>query len=106
MADRYLSLTGTAPGRVLPQPAQLHRWSAELPTLTSPLLHLTAGKSTLAEVHAALHPVVRTVATSGRILALGAPFEPADHHQSAAHPASGSVNGQVVRVCGQGLLGA
>lgn len=39
MADRYLSFTGTAPGRFLtrrlglPQPAALHRWSPERPTL-------------------------------------------------------------------------
>ncbi|MFH8468728.1 3-oxoacyl-ACP reductase [Streptomyces sp. NPDC017991] len=134
MADRYLSLTGTAPGRFLtrrlglPQPARLRRWSAERPTLQGRLLHLTAGKSdldlapglalagldldlvpagsaldlgtenpvavvldatgvrdvdTLAEVHAALHPAVRSVAGSGRIVVLGSPPDPADHHQAA-----------------------
>ncbi|MFG2939759.1 3-oxoacyl-ACP reductase [Streptomyces sp. NPDC048282] len=41
----------------------------------------------LAEVHAALHPVVRSVATSGRVVVLGAPLDPADHHQSAAQQA-------------------
>ncbi|MEV5931180.1 3-oxoacyl-ACP reductase [Streptomyces sp. NPDC052079] len=41
----------------------------------------------LAEVHAALHPVVRSVATSGRIVVLGAPLDPADHHQAAAQQA-------------------
>ncbi|MEW2283466.1 3-oxoacyl-ACP reductase [Streptomyces sp. NPDC047841] len=127
MADRYLSLTGTAPGRFLtrrlglPQPAELIRWSPQRPALPGPLLHLTAGKSaldlapvlgrtglaagdrdpaavvldatgvrdvgTLAEVHAALHPVVRSVAPSGRVLGLGAPLDPADHHQSAAQQA-------------------
>ncbi|MFE7031557.1 3-oxoacyl-ACP reductase [Streptomyces sp. NPDC057621] len=134
MADRYLSLTGTAPGRFLtrrlglPQPARLRRWSAEQPSLQGRLLHLTAGKSdldlapvlalagldldlvpagsaldlgtenpvavvldatgvrdvdTLSEVHAALHPVVRSVADSGRIVVLGSPPDPADHHQAA-----------------------
>ncbi|MDG9718943.1 3-oxoacyl-ACP reductase [Streptomyces sp. DH24] len=128
MADRYLSFTGTAPGRFLtrrlglPQPAALTRWSAERPTLRGGLLHLTAGKSGLgpeavlsrtglgaddtgrpaavvldatgvrdvdglAEVHAALHPVVRSVADSGRVLVLGAPLDPADHHQAAAQQA-------------------
>ncbi|MFC7894915.1 3-oxoacyl-ACP reductase [Streptomyces sp. NPDC057381] len=123
MADRYLSFTGTAPGRFLtrrlglPQPAQLRR-----DALTGGLLHLTAGKTdldlasvldrtglapdtdghpaavvldatgvrdvdTLAEVHAALHPVVRSVATSGRVVVLGAPLDPADHHQAAAQQA-------------------
>ncbi|MFI2413417.1 3-oxoacyl-ACP reductase [Streptomyces sp. NPDC018947] len=42
---------------------------------------------TLTEVHAALHPVVRTVATSGRVVVLGAPLDPADHHQAAAQQA-------------------
>ncbi|MGW0735874.1 3-oxoacyl-ACP reductase [Streptomyces sp. NPDC002851] len=41
----------------------------------------------LAGVHAALHPVVRSVATSGRVVVLGAPLDPADHHQSAAQQA-------------------
>ncbi|MEV0218485.1 3-oxoacyl-ACP reductase [Streptomyces sp. NPDC050704] len=133
MADRYLSFTGTAPGRFLtrrlglPQPAPLRRWSAEHPSLDGRLLHLTAGKSdpdlapvlartglevgtradagtgrptavvldatgvrdtdALAEVHAALHPVVRSVAESGRIVVLGAPLDPADHHQYAVQQA-------------------
>ncbi|MFE1946234.1 3-oxoacyl-ACP reductase [Streptomyces massasporeus] len=41
----------------------------------------------LAEVHAALHPVVRSVASSGRVVVLGAPLDPADHHQAAAQQA-------------------
>ncbi|MFD3564496.1 3-oxoacyl-ACP reductase [Streptomyces sp. NPDC058686] len=131
MADRYLNFTGTAPGRFLtrrlglPQPAQLHRWAPERPSLDGPLLHLTAGGSahtaelagllartgldvrataerpaaivldatavrdvpTLAEVHAALHPVARSVASSGRIVVLGAPLSRDDHHQAAAQQA-------------------
>ncbi|MFI7395365.1 3-oxoacyl-ACP reductase [Streptomyces tendae] len=123
MADRYLSFTGTAPGRFLtrrlglPQPAALRR-----DALDGGLLHLTAGKpeldlapvlartglprdedgrpaavvldatgvrdvDALAEVHAALHPVVRSVAASGRVVVLGAPLDPADHHQAAAQQA-------------------
>lgn len=133
MADRYLSFSGTAPGRFLtrrlglPQPTALHRWSAARPSFEGELLHLTAGKSalegpaglaavlgrtgltvraesgrpvgvvldatgvtdvgTLAEVHAALHPVVRSVADSGRVVVLGAPLDTADHHQAAAQQA-------------------
>ncbi|KUN26595.1 3-ketoacyl-ACP reductase [Streptomyces antibioticus] len=115
MADRYLRFTGTAPGRFLtrrlglPQPAELHRWSAERPALDGEVLHLTAGKPApdpaaspaavvldathvrdvegLADVHAALHPVVRSVAAGGRIVVLGAPLDPADHHQAAAQQA-------------------
>ena len=134
MADRYLRLTGTAPGRFLtrrlglPQPVRLRRWSAEQPSFQGELLHLTAGKSeldlapvlarsgprfggegphsggegpvavvldatgvrdidALAEVHAALHPVVRSVAESGRVVVLGAPLDPADHHQAAVQQA-------------------
>ncbi|MFB7084868.1 3-oxoacyl-ACP reductase [Streptomyces sp. NPDC056296] len=123
MADRYMSFTGTAPGRFLtrrlglPQPAALERRS-----LDGGLLHLTAGKpdldlapvlartglgedvtgrpaavvldatgvrdvDSLAEVHAALHPVVRSVTASGRVIVLGAPLDPADHHQAAAQQA-------------------
>lgn len=41
----------------------------------------------LAEVHVALHPVVRSVAPSGRVVVLGAPLDPADHHQAAAQQA-------------------
>ncbi|GAA3789559.1 3-oxoacyl-ACP reductase [Streptomyces phyllanthi] len=41
------------------------------------------GIDSLAEVHAALHPVVRSVATSGRIVVLGAPLDPHDHEQAA-----------------------
>jgi 3-oxoacyl-[acyl-carrier protein] reductase len=42
---------------------------------------------TLAEVHAALHPVARSVAPSGRIVVLGAPLSCDDHHQAAAQQA-------------------
>ncbi|MFH8973016.1 3-oxoacyl-ACP reductase [Streptomyces sp. NPDC017890] len=124
MADRYLSFTGTAPGRFLtrrlglPQPTALERSSFG----GGGLLHLTAGRTdlglapvlartglgpdgtghpaavvldatgvrdvdSLAEVHAALHPVVRSVAASGRVVVLGAPLDPADHHQAAAQQA-------------------
>ncbi|MGV9280220.1 3-oxoacyl-ACP reductase [Streptomyces sp. NPDC003730] len=123
MADRYLSFTGTAPGRFLtrrlglPQPAPLRR-----DALDGGLLALTAGKTdldltpvlartglrrdedgrpaavvldatgvrdveALAQVHGALHPVVRSVAASGRVVVLGAPLDPDDHHQAAAQQA-------------------
>ncbi|CAM5592930.1 3-oxoacyl-ACP reductase OS=Streptomyces tendae OX=1932 GN=GUR47_18140 PE=3 SV=1 [Streptomyces tendae] len=123
MADRYLSFTGTAPGRFLtrklglPQPAELRR-----DALDGGLLHLTAGKTdldlapvlartglrrdedgrpaavvldatgvrdveALAQVHGALHPVVRSVTASGRVVVLGAPLDPGDHHQAAAQQA-------------------
>ncbi|KND39767.1 3-oxoacyl-ACP reductase [Streptomyces acidiscabies] len=42
---------------------------------------------TLAEVHAALHPVVRSVAASGRIVVLGAPLDAVDHQQAAVQQA-------------------
>ncbi|GGX65474.1 3-oxoacyl-ACP reductase [Streptomyces anandii] len=146
MADRYLSFTGTAPGRFLtrrlglPQPAALRRWSPERPSLDGTLLRLVAGKpdpdlaagladvltrtgphpsgaqtgtavdasdapsgqppaavvldatgvrdvDALGDVHAALHPVVRSVAASGRVVVLGAPLDAADHHQAAAQQA-------------------
>ncbi|MGW5865769.1 3-oxoacyl-ACP reductase [Streptomyces sp. NPDC055239] len=41
----------------------------------------------LSDVHAALHPVVRSVAENGRVVVLGAPLSPSDHHQAAAQQA-------------------
>ncbi|MEW2072900.1 3-oxoacyl-ACP reductase [Streptomyces sp. NPDC013433] len=41
----------------------------------------------LAAVHAALHPVLRSVAASGRVVVLGAPLDLTDHHQAAAQQA-------------------
>ncbi|MGW7068501.1 3-oxoacyl-ACP reductase [Streptomyces sp. NPDC054855] len=38
-------------------------------------------------VHAALHPVVRSVAENGRVVVLGAPVSASDHHQAAAQQA-------------------
>lgn len=131
MADRYLHLTGTAPGRLLtrrlglPRPAPLRRWTLETPRLDGPLLHRTAGASAitdgltkvlaatgltvdaqaarpagivldatgvasaagLADVHAALHPVVRSLAPGGRIVVIGTPPSSEDHHQAAAQQA-------------------
>ncbi|MFC9034483.1 3-oxoacyl-ACP reductase [Streptomyces arboris] len=130
MADRYLHLTGTAPGRFLtrrlglPQPAPLRRWTLETPHLDGPLLHLTAGAPAitgvaealrtsgltvteradrpaaivldatgvttaagLGDVHAALHPVVRSLAPGGRIVVLGTVPSSDDHHQAAAQQA-------------------
>ncbi|MFC8230753.1 3-oxoacyl-ACP reductase [Streptomyces sp. NPDC057287] len=41
----------------------------------------------LAGVHAALHPVVRSLATGGRVVVLGTTPSPDDHHQAAAQQA-------------------
>ncbi|MFE9726926.1 3-oxoacyl-ACP reductase [Streptomyces sp. NPDC005794] len=41
----------------------------------------------LAAVHAALHPVVRSLATGGRVVVLGTTPSPDDHHQAAAQQA-------------------
>ncbi|MEW1614823.1 MULTISPECIES: 3-oxoacyl-ACP reductase [unclassified Streptomyces] len=67
MADRYLHLTGTAPGRFLtrrlglPLPAPLRRWSLETPHLDGSLLHLTAGTSAVTGVAEALRAPGLTV---------------------------------------------
>ncbi|MFD0066574.1 3-oxoacyl-ACP reductase [Streptomyces sp. NPDC056690] len=63
------------------------RTAAERPAAI--VLDATAvtGIATLAEVHAALHPVARSVAPSGRIVVLGAPLSRDDHHQAAAQQA-------------------
>ena len=97
MADRYLRLTGTAPGRFvtrhlgLPQPRALRRWSQQTPDLPGPVLRLTAGDTPtpgtyggvvldatavadpadLQDVHAALHPLARSLTPCGRIVVLG-----------------------------------
>ncbi|WP_306338460.1 3-oxoacyl-ACP reductase [Streptomyces sp. KL118A] len=59
------------------------------PRPTAVVLDATAvtDTRTLTEVYAALHPVVRTVADNGRVLVLGSPPDPADHHQAAAQQA-------------------
>ncbi|WP_328319000.1 3-oxoacyl-ACP reductase [Streptomyces sp. NBC_00388] len=41
----------------------------------------------LAEVHGALHPLVRSLAPGGRVVVLGAPLSGDDHHQAAAQQA-------------------
>ncbi|MFE0175329.1 3-oxoacyl-ACP reductase [Streptomyces sp. NPDC059002] len=41
----------------------------------------------LTEVHTALHPVVRSIADNGRVVVLGTPPDPDDHHQAAAQQA-------------------
>ncbi|MGM1075681.1 3-oxoacyl-ACP reductase [Streptomyces sp. H28] len=143
MADRYLSFTGTAPGRFLtrrlglPRPAALTRHTPGGPGLDGGLLHLTAGTSALdlapvlartglgtdedgrpaavvldatgvrdvdglAEVHAALHPVVRSVTTSGRIVVLGTPPDPDDHHRAAAQQALEGLTRSLGKETGQG----
>ncbi|MDH6440870.1 3-oxoacyl-[acyl-carrier protein] reductase [Streptomyces sp. SAI-144] len=136
MADRYLSFTGTAPGRFLtrrlglPQPAVLRRWAEGSPGFEGGVLHLTAGKSQLsgpgfsspsdtpaailldatgvrdveglAEAHAALHPVVRSVAESGRVVVLGAPLDPVDHHQAAAQQALAGFTRSLGKEIGRG----
>ncbi|MGA6174816.1 3-oxoacyl-ACP reductase [Streptomyces sp. NPDC012600] len=73
MADRYLHLTGTAPGRFLtrrlglPRPTPLLRWSPEIPRLDGALLHLTAGVPAVAGVAEVLDRVgLPVVGGSGR----------------------------------------
>ncbi|QDQ13020.1 3-oxoacyl-ACP reductase [Streptomyces spectabilis] len=46
-----------------------------------------ATVTALVDVHATLHPVVRSIADCGRVVVLGAPLSPADHHQAAAQQA-------------------
>ncbi|TXS39773.1 SDR family NAD(P)-dependent oxidoreductase, partial [Streptomyces sp. t39] len=46
-----------------------------------------AGVADLAEVHAALHPLVRSVAPGGRIVVVGTRPSGDDHHQAAAQQA-------------------
>jgi 3-oxoacyl-[acyl-carrier protein] reductase len=115
MADRYLRLTGTAPGRFLtrrlglPQPTPLLRWSPQTPELVGPVLRLTAGDTPavangplgavvldatgiaepaeLQAVRASLHPLIRRLALCARVVVLGSPPDPGDVHQAAAQQA-------------------
>ncbi|MFF9489832.1 3-oxoacyl-ACP reductase [Streptomyces sp. NPDC014676] len=57
----------------------------------------------LAGVHAALHPVVRSLAASGRIVVLGAPLDPADHHQAAAQQALEGFTRSLGKETGRGV---
>lgn len=62
---------------------------AESARPTAVILDATDIRDTpdLALVHAALHPVVRSVAENGRVVVLGAPVSPSDHHQAASQQA-------------------
>ncbi|MFZ3568858.1 3-oxoacyl-ACP reductase [Streptomyces sp. BH097] len=57
--------------------------SAERPAAAVVDATAVTGLDSLAEVHAALHPVVRSLAPGGRVVVLGAPPSPDDHHQAA-----------------------
>ena len=108
LGDRYVRFVGTAPGRFLtrrlglPQPVPLRG------ALDGPVLRLDQGDKAedgvtyagivldatglasagaLSQVHAALHPVIRSVAPCGRVVVLGAEPDHADHHQAAAQQA-------------------
>ncbi|AZM60680.1 MULTISPECIES: 3-oxoacyl-ACP reductase [unclassified Streptomyces] len=54
-------------------------------------------------VHAALHPVVRSVAAGGRIVVLGAPLDPDDHHQAAAQQALEGFTRSLGKETGRGI---
>ncbi|MEU6826221.1 3-oxoacyl-ACP reductase [Streptomyces atriruber] len=99
--EEHPTLTGDL---ILLTPTTTSPYTTDLPTLlTSTPLKLTpttphpkavvldatavTDTRTLTEVYAALHPVVRTVADNGRVLVLGSPPDPADHHQAAAQQA-------------------
>ncbi|MFF3491234.1 3-oxoacyl-ACP reductase [Streptomyces sp. NPDC002795] len=57
--------------------------SAERPVAAVVDATAVTGLDSLAEVHATLHPVVRSLAPGGRVVVLGAPPSPEDHHQAA-----------------------
>ncbi|MFE6888646.1 3-oxoacyl-ACP reductase [Streptomyces sp. NPDC057694] len=61
--------------------------SAERPAAVVVDATAVADVDALAGVHAALHPVVRSVAPGGRVVVLGAPPSGDDHHQAAVQQA-------------------
>ncbi|MFF1377095.1 3-oxoacyl-ACP reductase [Streptomyces sp. NPDC058308] len=94
----------TLDGELLLLTAGKSTYPADLPTLLTSAGHTIASTThhptavvldatavtdveTLSEVHTALHPVVREVAENGRVVILGSPPDPADHHQAAAQQA-------------------
>ncbi|MDI3422462.1 3-oxoacyl-ACP reductase [Streptomyces luteolus] len=68
--DEALARTGLEPGTERPAAVVLDATGV-------------ADVGALAEVHAALHPVVRSVAPGGRIVVLGSAPSATDHHQAA-----------------------
>ncbi|MGW5354657.1 3-oxoacyl-ACP reductase [Streptomyces sp. NPDC004031] len=116
MADRYLRATGTAPGRFLarrlglPLPVPLRRYSARTPELPGPVLRIAAGEAppaaggtpyggivvdacgidepgALGGLHAALHPLARSLAPCGRVVVLGGRPQDGDIAHAAAQQA-------------------
>ncbi|MEU1277875.1 3-oxoacyl-ACP reductase [Streptomyces sp. NPDC005805] len=77
------ALTGPLPG----VPAQEASRSGDRPAAVVLDATGVATAAGLAEVHAALHPLVRSVAESGRIVVLGTRPSADDHHQAAAQQA-------------------
>ncbi|MFF1439543.1 3-oxoacyl-ACP reductase [Streptomyces sp. NPDC058295] len=77
--------TGSSAGATDPATAHAHAPAA----VAAVVLDATGVRDVdaLAEVHAALHPVVRSVAASGRVVVLGAPLDARDHHQAAVQQA-------------------
>ncbi|GAA3839761.1 hypothetical protein GCM10022206_92590 [Streptomyces chiangmaiensis] len=122
MADRCLRFTTTAPGRFLTrrlgQPVTLHRWSAERPTPAGPLaprasaehgvtVDAVAPGSIETKVTAAIPLFVREAGRRKNSLRQGGlPGDVAEAVAWLSRPGSDAVNGQVVWVCGQSLLGA
>ncbi|NJP47706.1 3-oxoacyl-ACP reductase [Actinacidiphila epipremni] len=94
MADRYLRLTGTGPGRFvarrlgLPLPTPLRRWSAGTPELPGPVLRLTAGEPAPAPAPAPTGEPYGGVVVDATALA-----EPADLHglHATLHPLARSL---------------
>jgi 3-oxoacyl-[acyl-carrier protein] reductase len=118
MADRYLRLTASNPGRFvarrlgLPLPTALRRFTEQTPDLPGPVLRLTAGEvpapgaepyggvvvdaagiggpAALAGLHTTLHPLVRSLAPCGRIVVLGArPADGGPEHAAAQQAVEG-----------------
>ncbi|MFD9906383.1 3-oxoacyl-ACP reductase [Streptomyces sp. NPDC059063] len=56
----------------------------------------------LADVHATLHPVVRSIEDCGRVVVLGEPLSPSDHHQAAAQQALEGFTRSLAKELGRG----
>lgn len=109
MADRYLHFTGTAPGRFLTRRLGLPQAQDELTRTTDHGVTVNAVAPGFIETKmtAAVPLFIREAGRRMNSLAQGGlPVDVAETIAWFVQPPSTAVNGQIVRVCGQSLLGA
>ncbi|MFF7202144.1 3-oxoacyl-ACP reductase [Streptomyces sp. NPDC008141] len=84
LSDAGLSLTDAGLPLIAPDEGPAERRTPAALVLDATGVSSATG---LAEVHAALHPAVRSLGAGGRVVVLGSPLAADDHHQAAAQQA-------------------